>query len=57
MRRGYHRLVLPDGTRVDGPVVVVTDSGGRLVEWHPLAGEEAFTEWTGGTCRLAGPRK
>lgn len=52
MRRAYHRLILPDGTVVQGPAVVVTDSDGHPVEWHPLLAEEAATEWVGGTCSL-----
>ncbi len=50
MKKGYHRLVLPDGTTTTKPVVVVTDDANRMVSWHYLEGEEAFVEWVGGTC-------
>ena len=47
-RKAYHRLLLPDGTLVEGPVVVSFDEKGNLLEWHHLQQEEARTEWVGG---------
>ena len=49
MKRGYHDILLPDGTLQQGPVVVETDAEGRLLSWHQLEEEEPFTEWVGGT--------
>ena len=49
MNRAYHDIILPDGHLQDGPVVVETDQNGRFLSWHPLEGEEPFTEWIGGT--------
>ena len=49
MKRAYHDILLPDGTLQQGPVVVETDEEGRFLGWHLLEGEEAFTEWVGGT--------
>lgn len=46
---GYHRLVLPSGEIVEGPLVVVLDSSSNLIEWHLLEGEEAMVEWIGGS--------
>lgn len=53
MKRAYHDILLPDGTRRKGPLVVETDSEGRFLSWHPLQQEEPSTEWVGGTydCR------
>lgn len=51
MRQGFHRAVLADGTVVEGPLVVVTDSAGRLSAIEPFEGERPFTVWTGGTYR------
>ncbi|MCR5849775.1 MAG: hypothetical protein K6G92_03570 [Bacteroidaceae bacterium] len=48
MKRAYHDILLPDGTRHRGPVVVETDDEDRLLSWHLLDGEEPFTEWVGG---------
>ncbi len=53
MKRAYHDICLPDGTLQQGPVVVETDSEGRLLDWHKLQGEEPFTEWVGGTFRMS----
>ena len=65
MKRAYHDILLPDGTLQHGPVVVETDSDGRLLSWHLLekeappapevsgnwcsSTEEPQTEWIGGT--------
>lgn len=49
MKRAYHDIRLPDGTLVAGPVVVESDPRGNMLSWHPLQGEEPFTEWVGGT--------
>jgi len=49
MKRAYHDIILPDGTRQAGPVVVETDTAGQLVGWHMLEREEPSTEWLGGT--------
>lgn len=46
---GYHRLVLPTGEVVEGPLVITMDSNLRIQEWHFLDGEEAMVEWMGGT--------
>ena len=50
MRRAYHDIILPDGTRQEGPVVVETDAQGHVLGWHKLQEEEANTEWIGDTC-------
>ena len=47
-RMAYHRISLPDGTMVEGPVVVSLDENGKVSEWHRLQREEAQTEWVGG---------
>ena len=49
MKRAYHDILLPDGTLQHGPVVVETGEEGSFLSWHPLEGEEPFTEWHGGT--------
>lgn len=49
MKTGWNRIVFPDGTVVEGPVVVVLDDAGVLLSWHVMAGEEAMVEWRGGT--------
>mgnify|MGYP006051761089 CR=1 FL=1 len=46
---GYHRLILPTGEVVDGPLVVVMDDYHRMHSWHILEGEEPMVEWIGGT--------
>lgn len=51
MRQGYHRAVLPDGTVVEGPLVVVTDAEGHLSHIERLDAERPFTTWVGGTFR------
>ena len=48
MRKAYHRLFLPDGTLVEGPVIVSLDENGNVLEWHRMQQEEARTEWVGG---------
>ena len=50
MKTGWNRIVFPDGSVVEGPVVVVLDDAGVMLSWHVLAGEEARVEWRGGTC-------
>ena len=52
---GYHRLVLPTGEVVVGPLVITMDSASHIHEWHLLDGEEAMVEWMGGTfdCRIS----
>lgn len=44
----YHRLRLPSGEVITGPVVVTVDSHNRVEEWHLLHGEEPMVEWIGG---------
>lgn len=46
---GYHRLVLPTGEQIEGPLVITLDHASHLQEWHILHGEEAMVEWIGGT--------
>lgn len=45
----YHRLRLPSGEHVEGPVVVTMDANMHLIEWHILVAEESMVEWLGGT--------
>lgn len=52
MKRAYHDILLSDGTLQQGPIVVETDESGQLISWHKLQGEEAFTEWMGGTYKM-----
>lgn len=52
MKRAYHDILLTDGTRQQGPIVVETDAEGHFLSWHRLEGEEPFTEWIGGTYSL-----
>lgn len=49
MKRAYHDILFPDGTRQNGPAVVETNEKGDFVRWHMLEGEEPFTLWEGGT--------
>ena len=51
---GYHRLVLPTGEVIEGPLVITLDSSSHIREWHLLDGEEAMVEWIGGAfdCRM-----
>lgn len=51
---GYHRLVLPTGEVIEGPLVIKLDSSSHIHEWHLLDGEEAMVEWIGGAfdCRM-----
>lgn len=51
-QRAYHRIQWPDGRTEEGPVVVVTASDGHFLEHYPLCGEQAQTEWVGGTYRI-----
>lgn len=44
----YNRLHLDDGSIVTGPVVVCYSADGVAINWHELAGEEAFVIWQGG---------
>lgn len=46
---GYHRMVLPSGDVIEGPLVVIEDSMHRIIDWHLLEGEEPMVEWVGGT--------
>lgn len=48
-KKGYHRLALPSGQTIEGPLVVVEDAMGRIIGWHLLCGEEPMVEWIGGT--------
>ena len=43
----YHRLLLDDGTMVDGPLVVVYRRG-VMQTFYPLEREEASVIWRGG---------
>ncbi|MCR5779591.1 MAG: hypothetical protein K6G70_03500 [Bacteroidaceae bacterium] len=52
MKRGYHTLVMPDGTCHHLVVVEFSDDG-RFLSFHPLVGEEPFVEWVGGTLDLS----
>ncbi len=45
--KGYHHLILPDGSR-DDMVVVELDDQGNYIAHHPLRDEEPFVEWVGG---------
>ena len=49
--RAYHHLILPDGT-THSLVVVRFDDDGKVLDFHPLQGEEPFVEWEGGTLDL-----
>lgn len=51
---GYHRLVLPTGEVIEGPLVITLDSSSHIHEWYLLDGEEAMVEWIGGAfdCRM-----
>lgn len=51
-REGYHRIVLPSGEVIEGPLVVELDAMGNVVSWHPLFCEEAMVVWVGGTLYL-----
>lgn len=46
-RRAYHFLTLPDGRRINGPVVVCFDDDEKMLSWHLLDAEEPSTEWIG----------
>lgn len=46
---GYHRLLLPSGQVVEGPLVVVMNEFHQTLSWHILEGEEPMVEWIGGT--------
>lgn len=47
-RLGYHHLQMADGT-MHHMVVCEVDAQDRVLGWHHLQGEEAHTEWVGGT--------
>ncbi|MBR4406673.1 MAG: hypothetical protein IKT30_09900 [Bacteroidaceae bacterium] len=49
MKRAYHRLLLPEGKVIDGPLVVETDENEGFLSWHILQHEEPNTIWCGGT--------
>lgn len=52
MRRiASHRIVMPDGSILTNHVVVLDDDG-RVLSFHPLQGEEPFTEWIPGEYRV-----
>ena len=51
MKKGYHKLILPDGTEHKMVVVHFGDDG-RLLCFHPMVGEEPFVEWEGGILDL-----
>ena len=57
MKRGYHRLLLPDSTLIEGPVVVETAEDGSFCGWHRLSGEEPSVVWTGGEYAAATDNK
>jgi hypothetical protein len=46
---GYHRLQLPNGEIIQGPLVITLDGNSHLIEYHLLQGEEPMVEWLGGT--------
>lgn len=46
---GYHRLQLPTGELIEGPLVITIDDYANIIEWHLLDGEEPMVEWIGGT--------
>lgn len=48
-RVGYHSILLRNGKKVAGPLVVETDEKGCLLSWHFLLREEPSVEWRGGT--------
>ncbi len=48
MKTGWNRIFFPDGSVVEGPIVVVTDDEGVMLSWHVMLGEEAMVEWRGG---------
>lgn len=50
-RIASHRIILPDGRILQNHVVVLEDDG-RLVSFHPLQGEEPFTQWIPGEYRV-----
>ncbi|MDO5488542.1 MAG: hypothetical protein Q4F52_00320 [Bacteroidaceae bacterium] len=52
MKKAYHRLLLPDGIVVNGPVVVETDENGSFLCWRFLRVEEPATIWCGGTYNI-----
>lgn len=51
-KRGYHRLRMPDGRVVEGPLIVETDEKGNMLSYHLFLHEEANTEWIGGEYRV-----
>ena len=52
IKTAYHRLCLPNGEQIEGPVVVETDEQECFVGWHLLCNEEPNTLWRGGTYKI-----
>lgn len=46
---GYHRLVLPSGQIIEGPLVIILNHESILTDWYLLKNEEPMVEWIGGT--------
>lgn len=45
-----HQILLPDGTAITLGAIEIAE--GVVVKWYPLAGEQARTEWMGGTIEI-----
>ncbi len=52
IKRAYHRMQLPDGRLIEGPLVAELAEDGTLLSYHLLQHEEAGTEWIGGCLSL-----
>lgn len=52
MLKGYHKLILADGT-VHHQVIVDMADDGSLLAFHTFSQEEPFVEWIGGTLDLS----
>ncbi len=51
-KRGYHRVITPDGNCLT-QCIVVFDWQDKPVRWYPFIHEEPFVEWIGGTLDLS----
>lgn len=56
IKRGYHRLRIPEGRVVEGPLVVELAEDGTMLSYHLLEKEEEATEWIGGEFKAALPQ-